>query len=498
MKKRWLIRSCFLAAVVISFPIYSNSLSDLELYIQQAYDISEVPGAAVAVVKDDKVIFIKGYGLCRLGQDDKVDAQTIFQLASVSKTFTAAGLGALVDQRKLSWDGEVLNHLPSFALQDIYASRYATSRDLLAHRTGLPAFQGDLLGFLGYTQEEVLFRVRFIPPEVSFRAKGLYSNVNFFIAGELLESLSKATWTKAIQTSLLTPLEMYRTGGAENLKNSNVAFPHAKIDGNIRVVPRDTSEIFVAAGGVSSTATDMANWMIMHLNEGRYKGRKIISKSTVEEIFTPAMVVKPSFAEVAPINENSGFCYTLGWGRYNYLGKFVIEKGGALDGVRSIVTLIPELKLGIVVLANLNLTILPEKIRAHFLELYVGKDTSLDLEKSFAESEASIAKIIESGEKLKDAFPMPMPIKSYEGIYSNALYGVFRVIKNGNELALEAGESGYRATLTHWGNNTFLLRWPRINMGKELVTFVFGPSGQVSELQTESYGSFEPNAPLKN
>lgn len=492
MKNYSLIKKTFLAAMFVSFSIHADALSDLEAYIQKVYDLSEVPGAAVAVVKDDKVIFSKGYGVCRLGQNDKVDAQTIFQLASVSKTFASAGLGVLVDQKRISWDGKILDYLPSFALQDIYASRYATSRDLLAHRTGLPAFQGDLLGSLGYTPEEVLFRLRFLPPAVSFRAEGLYSNVNFFVAGEVLASLSKRTWIKAIQAALLTPLEMYRTGGVENLKSSNIASPHAKIDGSIRVVPRDASEIFVAAGGLSSTAMDMANWMIMHLNEGNYKGREVLSKEVVKEIFTPAMIVKPSFSEAAPINENSGFCYTLGWDRYNYLGKIIIEKGGALDGVRSVVTLVPELKLGIVVLANLNLSLLPEKIRAHFLELYVGKDASIDLEKSFAESEEAIVKLMQPIAKPKDVLPPPLPIKAYAGSYTNQLYGVFHVIKNGNELAVEAGDSGYRASLTHWSNNTFSLKWPRVNAASELVTFVLGPEGKVSEMQTESFGSFVP------
>jgi len=491
MKTLWSLRCCFLAASFAAFPIYSDQLSDLEAYIQKVYEISEVPGAAVAIVKDEKIIFSKGYGVCRLGQDDKVNQETIFQLASVSKTFAAAGLAVLVDQKKLAWDKEVVNYLQSFVLDDIYASRFATSRDLLSHRTGLPAFQGDLLGSLGYTPEDVLFRIRFLPPAVSFRMKGLYSNVNFFLAGKLLEAISKGSWLKAIQTSLLTPLEMHRTGGVDNLKNGNTAFPHAKIDGSIRVIPRDASEIFVAAGGVSSSASDMANWMIMHLNKGRYKGREILAKEVVEEIFTPAMVVKPSFSETAPINENSGFCYTLGWGRYNYLGKVVIEKGGALDGVRSIITLIPELKLGIVVLANLNLTLLPEKIRAHFLELYIGKDPSQDLEKSFADSEAAIAKLIEPPQVPKGALPMPMPISSYEGVYSNDLYGEFRIVKNGKELAVEAGDSGYRGALVHQGNNSFLLRWPRVNSAGELVTFVFGADGKIIEMQTESLGVFK-------
>lgn len=482
--------SVLLVGSLAVFSLSTKPIEELDQFIENARIQRKVPGVAVAIVKDDQVIFAKGYGVCRYDQTEKVDVDTIFQLASVSKTFASAGLGIQVDQKKLEWDDEIIKHLPQFTLKDLYATRYATSRDLLAHRTGLPAFKGDLLSKLGFSSDEILYRIRSIEPASSFRNKAFYSNIGFFTAGKLLEHLSGRSWEETIQKTLLDPLKMTRSGFSENLENSNVAFSHADVNGMIQVIPRDKSILFVAAGGVTSTAKDMGNWMIMHLNEGFFDGKQLLKPETIKDMHMPSMVAEVSFTELPPINDGSSFSFGLGWDNYQYQGKFIVEKGGALDGVRTIVTLIPELKMGITVMANLNLTTLPELVRAKFLDSFLGKNDK-DYVKDFIKYEQEIAAIVQLPQKPKDAQPFIYPLSQCTGSFTNDLYGTLDVSHMNNELTITIGPAKLTGKLLPWSNNTFLLKWPTINMGHEFVTFVFGPDGKAQELQTETLGAFK-------
>jgi CubicO group peptidase (beta-lactamase class C family) len=491
LTKERFVFAALLLLFMFSQSLVSNQLDDLDAFIEKMRVQYKTPGVAVAVVKDDKIIFVKGYGLRRIGSSEKVDADTVFQLASVSKTFTSAALGVLVDRGAIEWDQPVIKYFPEGIFKDLYTTRYFTARDLLSHRTGLPAFTGDLLGNLGFTREEILYRIRFLDPAVSFREKALYSNVGFFIAGQLLAKVSGASFEKSVEELLLRPLKMTRTGFTTNLEQENVAYPHAMVNGKMEVIPRNTSQMFAAAGGLSSTARDMGNWVALHLNQGVFEGKSILSPKTIKTIESPSVVAEVSFSDLPPINENSSLSFTLGWNNYDYQGHVVVEKGGALDGVRSVITLVPEKKLGIVVLANLNLTVLPERIRAHFLEIYLGKsEQGQDNEVLFKKHEEQIAELIKEPIRLKNALGMGHSLKSYIGDFKNDLYGKFQVLQEGEGLIIKGGSTGYQGRLIPWSNDTFLLKWSVVNAAYEPVTFTFGPEGRAIELQTETLGNF--------
>ncbi|MFA6916098.1 MAG: serine hydrolase [Parachlamydiales bacterium] len=488
-----LTRFCLLAISLSLFGatlLHGDELSDLDHYIEKVRMEKQVPGIAVAIVKGDKVIFAKGYGIRKLGFEGNVDEDTIFQLASVSKTFTAAGIGVQVDKGKLTWDEEVIRHLSPFALKEAYASRYANARDLLSHRTGLPAFGGDLLGKLGYSSEEILYRVRFIEPATSFRNISFYSNVGFFIAGELLAKLAEKPYQEAIKSTLLVPLKLERTGFADRLQDSNTAYSHAIIHDKVQVVPWDNIRGFDAAGGITSTARDMGRWIAVHLNGGKVGESRILKADTVKEILSPSMVTEVSFTDLPPINDDSGLTYGLGWNNYHYKGKMIVEKGGALDGVRTVVTLIPEEKLGIVVLANLNLTVAPEAIRGKFLETYLGK-SSQDLEKEMKAREEMIQQLVSGPAKKGKQLPIGHSLDLYTGQYSNELYGNFTVVNQDGKLSIDAGPAKWKGKLTSWSNDTFVITWPLINSGHEQLTFTFGPEGYATQIYFENLGTFQ-------
>jgi len=462
----------------------------LDAFIRGAMQTYGVPGAAVAVVHGDRVVLLRGYGVRKVGATARVDADTIFHLASNTKPFTAAALGVQVDAGKLGWDDPVVDHLPEFALYDPYPTRYATSRDLLAHRSGLPAFTGDLLNDLGYDRAEVLRRIRFVPPRGSFREVDNYSNLGFFAAGEVVARVAGTTWEAAVADTLLKPLGMTRTAPAAAVDQSgNVAASHVVIAGKPQAVPWNELRVLAAAGALTSTASDMVRWMQMLLNQGRAGGRQVLQPATVQEMFRPSMVAAPTIAELPPITDQSGFSFTMGWGTFHFNGYPVIEKGGALAGIRSVVELVPALRLGVAVLANLNLTVLPEAIRAFVLEQYLGPATG-DLQ---AEIKATCAKV---QELLKPAAPPPnpgppsLPLAGYAGTYGSPIYGNFTVIQAGDALRIEAGPAKYPGTLIHVSRDTFDLSWGPSTVGSDVVTFTVGPAGQATRFETEGLGSF--------
>ena len=299
---------------------------------------------------------------------------TVFQIASDTKTFTAAALAALVGEGRLGWDDEVITHLPEFVLHDEYATRHATVRDLLAHRTGLPAFTGDLLGEEGYDRAEVLRRIRYVAPAASFRERALYSNLGFFAAGEVAARTAGTSWEEVVDSRLLKPIGMFRsaTSVLAAPKDDNRSGTYGRIGGRIQAIPPSQQIVMGPAGSMVSTASDLSRYMDMLLGEGTLDGKRVLPERVVAEMFEPSMVSDITFSEALPISDETGFGYGLGWGYYYFHGAKVLEKGGALDGARAIIVLVPKRKLGIAILANLNLTNSPEAIRAYVLEQELG------------------------------------------------------------------------------------------------------------------------------
>ena len=461
-------------------------------FVRAALETYGVPGAAVAVVLDDQVVLARGYGVRRLGEPGPVDEHTIFELGSNSKVFTAAALGTVVDQGILGWDDVVVDHLPEFALFDPYPTRYCTVRDLLAHRSGLPAFIGDILGDLGFDRPEVLRRVRFIPPGSSFRELGQYSNIGFFAAGEVLARLAGSTFEAAVQRRLLDPLGLAQTAPAAAVDQAggNVAAAHAVIGGRLQVIPWYVQEVLAAAGGLTSTAADMARWMRMFLAGGTLDGRQVLRPETVAAMFSPSMVVAPSFSELPPITDQSGFAYGLGCGVFHDRGVQVVEKGGAIPGVRTVLELVPARQLGIAVLSNRDVVMLPEAIRAFVLAQVLGGDNAAE-QAEIRQRSAALEALIQPTPPPANPAPPSLPLDGYAGPYDSPLYGRFEVVRDGDGIGIEAGSTRFPGALVHFGQDTFQLSWPQnVDYGNQLVTFTLGPEGQAVGFDTETLGRF--------
>jgi len=468
----------------------------LDSFIRGALQTYGVPGAGVAVVSEGRTIFQRGYGVRRLGEAAPVDENTVFQIASNTKPFTAAALGTLVEEGKLGWDTPIVNYLPEFALADPYPTRWVTPRDMLTMRSGLPAFTGDLLGDAGYSRPHVLHQVRYIEPGASFRERAYYSNMGFFIAGEVgarAAGLSLETgWEELVRSRLLGPLDMTRSGVSvtDVPADGNWAANHVQVDGRTQPYPWVQGDVLGPAQSIVSSAADMARWMTMLLDRGTFEGRAVLKPATVTELFTPGMVAAPSFSELPPIYDDSGFAYALGWGTYYFNDYQVMEKGGALDGVRSVVEVVPEKRLGIVVLDNLNLVPFPEAVRGFVLERFLGPAPT-DIQKEIRERTAQLEGLLKPGPPPTNTLPPSIALEGYAGSYESELYGRMVVTVAGDGLRIAVGPIEYGGAMAHSSRDTFLLTFVRPNEGSQPATFTIGPSGQAIGFDTETLGRWQ-------
>jgi CubicO group peptidase (beta-lactamase class C family) len=447
----------------------------------------EVPGAVIGIVENDTVVYLKGFGVREIGKQELVDPDTRFQIASVSKYITAGAIGSLVDEGKLDWDTPVVTYLPGFALKDTYAGEHATLRDLLAHRTGLRHFDGDLLGRLGYSNSDMLERMRYLEPGTSFREKYIYSNAGFFIAGEAAAAMDNRSWEDLTDARIIRPLTMTRSGAhPETLyHDDNHVAGHAGTVGDIHTIHLEEAG-FPAAGQVVSTGRDMTQWLRMMLNNGSVDGKQVLTPETVQEIHAASLVAPHS----GPLNDLNG-AVGLGCDSYHFLDERVIEKNGALDGVRSIVILIPGKKTGLVVIANKQLTAFPEAVRDEFLERYIGK-SGVDLQAREKINQAGWNSLVKNPERPANAGPATIAPSAIAGMYRSELYGTLQVDQgpDAGNMTIQIGPNKYPGNLTHWTNNTWYLSFPNPDDQVGYLTFAKDPSGAVTGFASEEIGPF--------
>jgi len=468
----------------------NDAMANLDAFITRALKQYQVPGAAVAVVQNGKVALLKGYGVRDVTKPGAVDENTIFQLASVTKTVTAAAAATVVDDGKLDWDKPIFNYLPEFVGYDPYMTRWLTERDLLAQRTGWPAFTGDQLDSFGYDRAEILRRLRFFKPRYSLREVAQYSNPGFFLAGEVAARASGQSWNDLVEKRLFKPLEMSRSGTViKALQDPNATAAHALVDGKIVVVEPSELDVTGAASSGTSTTADMSKLMLMFLNKGTYKDKRVLKAETVEEIFKRSMVSKIDFTDLPPISDKTGFYYGLGVGSYDFAGHQIIEKGGALAGVRTIIVLVPDKNAGIVILANLNLTAFPEAVRAYFLNQVLGIDPETDQKEIFARNE-QLKKLMAPPPAPKDPGKFSGTLQSLVGLYENDYYGRCEIVQGGDALKVQCGPAKYPATFKHWNNGAFLMQFPGATQTPTVTTFMIGEDGKAESFENETFGIF--------
>ncbi len=444
----------------------STDLRRLDSYFSEALAEWPVPGFAVAIVHDDAIVLAKGYGVRETGNPELVDEHTLFAIASNSKAFTAAALASLVDEGKLHWDDRVVEHIPSFQLYSPYVTDEMRVRDLLCHRSGLGTYSGDLVWYgTGYSRDEVLRRLRHLPPAGSFRADYGYSNVMFLAAGQLIPAVTGMSWDAYIETEFFGPLGMDRTITSVDslLSRTNVATPHGERDGDVMAFPWYNWDNVGPAASIISSVREMATWIRLQLHRGTLEGRAYFSEEQSRTMWTPHMSFRVSAGaeEQYPSTHFRG--YGLGWGIMDYLGRKVVSHGGAADGMYSRVVLVPEEDLGIVILTN-AMTSLQTALSYRILDVFLGGSERhwsaefLDIHRRGRERWAQRWTRWEL-ERVPNTTPS-LALEDYSGTYGGALYGDATVTLEDGSLVLRLlPNPDLVADLSHWHHDTFLIEW---------------------------------------
>lgn len=469
-----------------------ETLEHLDGYVERACQAWGVPGLAIAIVKDDKPVLVKGYGVRDIAQAAPVNAHTRFAIASATKTFTVTALGMLVDAGEMRWDDPVVMHLPGFQLSDPYVTGTITIRDLLAHRSGL--LQGDLLWYgSGLDRAEILQRIRHLGFECGFRSRFGYHNVMYLVAGQVVEAVTSQSWDAFVQERIFAPLRMAAstTSMAALMGASNVALPHALIDGQVQVVPWLSTDNIAPAGGIGSSVADMVTWLRLHLSEGIVDDQRIVSATVIHEMQTPQTVICPDdpfLQMVQPLNHGTHFfAYGLGWFLQDYRGRKIVWHPGATDGMSAQVALVPEEHLGMVILTNMNMCLLPwALLMFRVVDAFLGGDTRdwsdkyLGIARRWAEQKVADQRRI-AARRVEGTQPS-LPLEQYAGRYEHPCYNAVIVAYEHGRLILRHG-SGYVGHLEHWHYDTFLVRWCNRLYGTERITFTFDAHGQAAELR---------------
>jgi CubicO group peptidase (beta-lactamase class C family) len=471
---------------------------DLDAYVQRVMRTFDVPGVAVSIVKDGRVVLAKGYGVKKLGATAPVDARTLFGIASNTKLFTATALGLLVEEHKIEWDGPVTRYLPAFQMWDPYVTRELTVRDLLVHRSGLGLGAGDLLWWPAstYDRREIARRLRFIRPATSFRSAYAYDNVLYLVAGQLIETLSRQSWEDFVTSRILARVGM--TGS--NVRHSaaaaggNVAVPHAPIDGAVRPITPFDSDNTNPAGGINASAEDMAKWLIVQLAHGLLAdGSRLFSEETWRQLTTmvtpmPIGTARPGLESLWPNFRG----YALGLTVQDYRGQKMLMHTGGLPGYVSRVMMIPAAGVGIAVLTNQESGEAFDSIAYRIADHYLGAsptDWVAAFQKAAAHQQASTAAAISAAAASRNTESRPsLPLSKYAGTYTDEWYGDIVIQQSGDKLVMRFSHTpSLVGDMEHWQYDTFAVRWhDRELRADAFVTFALNPDGSIEQARMEA------------
>ena len=465
-KSLLLIASIFISVLSYSQTKSANvDLDALDKYYEQMVKDWEIPSVTIGIVKDGEMIFSKGYGVLEAGKKEKPDGNTLYAIASNSKAFTSAIIAMLVQEGKLNWNDKVKDHLPYFELYDPYVTNEVTIRDLLSHRVGLGTFSGDVIWYKSsLTAEEIVKRVKNIPPAYNFRAGYGYSNVMYITAGEVIRKVTGKPWHEAVKEMILDPLGMERTVTSPKSLDSkgNFATPHAREENkNISIVWEDWEEIG-ALGGLISSVNDISKWMIFNLNHGINGTDTMLTKASRNTIWKPHNNFTVDHTSSNDFNRHFS-AYGLGWGLSDYQGRLRVGHTGGYDGMITAVTMIPDENLGVVVLTNgMKSPIMAATYYTldKFLGVENAKDWSTDYLKRSNKNAAGDDRVTSRKEKRVLKTKPSLSLDKYAGTFKSSIYGDITVTLVDGKLRLEFEHAkALSASLEHWHYDVWEIKW---------------------------------------
>jgi len=456
--KTHLISFAFICSL-LGQPLYAQTTDfdaeKIDTLVSNVLTTFKVPGAAVGVIKDGKVLLNKGYGLQDTNQPLLVDQQTLFKIASTSKAFTAAALAMLIDQKKISWDSKVVDIIPNFALYDQWVTKEFTIADLLTHRSGLSRFAGDLMLWpepAGFSRGEIINNLKHLKPASGFRSEYAYDNLLYIVAGEVVANITGVSWETFVEENIFSPLKMRRcfAGPVPPSQMENIAQPHGLINGKPEIIKRnqtyDKSSVMAAAGGIKCSVNDLLTWVNTQLSLGLSPaGTRIFSEEQSKKMWQPHTIL--SVSENEKKYDNTNFkSYGLGWRLADMHGYKRVSHTGSLSGNLSYITMIPELDLGVVVLINQNSSYARKVIMSSIVQSFMPVEQkdwfAIQLAKQQDRNKKSQAK--NSHRKL-NVMPkreqVDLPLSAYVGLYQDPWFGQVKISLKNEQLYFESLKS---------------------------------------------------------
>lgn len=473
--KKTLLSFLLISFISISGLSAQTDVKRIDRLIEKAQKQWNVPGMAVAVVKDSQIFLSKGYGILEKDKKDEVNGESLFAIASNTKGFLSSAIATLVAEGKLSWDDKVKDYLPYFELYDPYVTNEVTIEDLLSHRVGLGTFSGDAIWYKSeLPAKEIIKLAKSVPQAYSFRAGYGYSNLMFITAGEVVRAVTGKPWDEYVIERFLGPLGMNRTITSTNqlVEKGNFAIPHkTQMDKNtpIEWVNWDNMS---AAGAIISSSDDMAKWMIMHLNNGSYNGKALLRPEQQNILWTlhNNNILSSNAKKSIPGRHFSG--YGLGFGLQDYFGRMMVSHGGGYDGMYSRVVMIPDEKIGVVILTN-SMSGISTPLSYAIINEFIEEDERNWI-KDFYTPQTKDKRIVALQEAKLSGTKPTLQLSLYTGEYLADMYGDITISQEGKDLKLSFSHSPkLSATLKHWHKDTWQLIWDETHAWFDfgLVTF---------------------------
>ncbi len=482
MKKILLIVISFICFINLTFAQRidrSKFISDsLDYYINRALTNWRIPGAAVCIVKDNKIVLMKAYGVKELGLGDKVDINTLFMIGSNTKAFTATSLAMLQASKKLSLDDKVTKYLPQFKLDDRQAGEMAVIRDLLCHRLGFKTFEGDFTFYnTDLTRSQIIDKLGQLKAAYPFRTKWGYTNAAFLTAGEIIPKVYGKPWEVFVKENLFAPLGMINTLAlsADLPKSLNRTVPHTLLDGRLVTIPYAQLDGMAPAGGISSSINDMSKWVLVQLTDGKAGARQIIPSSAIKATREPQDIV----GKVRHLNGETDYeLYGLGWFLQDYAGHSLVMHDGGVSGYLSSVTMVPDEHLGIIILTNTDQNEFYDALRWEVMDAYFKLPYRNYSDNFLARFKGEAANDLIADRKLRDTVAQArlpaLPFASYTGKYVNDIYGNLTVTQGENntlEIRFQHHPKMY-ARLQSLGGNRFYTTFSDPVLGKAILPFI--------------------------
>ncbi len=494
--RRFILPAALLSLGVAVLPAAAQRapFQGLDSYITKTMQEYKVPGLAIAVVRGDSVLLMQGYGTRTMGKQEPVDAHTRFAIGSTSKAFTATLAAMMVDEGKMRWDEPATTHLPDLQLYDAYVTRELTLRDLLTHRSGLA--RGDLMWYAtDFDRAEILRRVRYLKPTWSVRTHFGYQNIMYLAAGQAVAAAAGEPWDQLVRDRIFVPLGMTETNTStkELAGAADVATPHSDVDDTLRIVPWHNIDNIGPAGSINSTVSDMSKWVRFQLAQGKVGGKQLVSASALGETHTPQQVVPigPDAKQLNPFTHLES--YGMGWFLQDYRGRELDQHGGNIDGMSAMVALMPEEKLGLVILTNANGSPVPTIVMNRVFDALLGAPP-YDWSAEYKKVRDKVQKTAKEAEEKRFAqrklgTSPSLPLADYAGVYADSMYGEARVAVEDGKLVLRYGRS-FVGDLSHWHYDTYRATWRDVTLGKTFVTFALGADGTIASMNVEEIGTF--------